>query len=46
MTRTPKQLPDPVPDPRGASLSASIWGSKTGTVIETSRKLPHTAQQR
>lgn len=41
MTRTPKQLPDPVPDPRGVSLSASIWDSKTGTVIETSRKLPH-----
>ena len=45
MTRTPKQLPDAVPDPGGASLSAAIWTSKTGTVIETSRKLPHTAQQ-
>ena len=46
MIRTPKQLPDPVPDPLGASLLASIWDSKTGTVVETSRKLPHTAKQR
>lgn len=45
MTRIPTLLLDPVPDPRGASLSAGIWGGKTGTVIETSRKLPHTVQQ-
>jgi hypothetical protein len=38
-------LLDPVPDPGGASLQASIWDSKTGTVIETSRKLPHTVKQ-
>lgn len=45
MMRTPRQLPDPVPDPEGVRLAASVWESKTGTVIETSRKLPHTAQQ-
>ncbi|SDO50316.1 hypothetical protein SAMN04515671_1145 [Nakamurella panacisegetis] len=45
MIRTPMQVPDPVLDPRGASLTASIWDSKTGTVIETSRKLPHAAKQ-
>jgi hypothetical protein len=45
MTRIAAYLLDPVPDPRGSSLSASIWDSKTGTVIETSRKLPHPAKQ-
>jgi hypothetical protein len=45
MTRSTQHLLDPVPDPRGASLSAAIWDGKTGTVIETSRKLPHTVQQ-
>jgi hypothetical protein len=45
MTRSMRHLLDPVPDPRGASLSAAIWDGKTGTVIETSRKLPHHAQQ-
>ncbi len=45
MTRTTQHLLDPAPDPRGASLSAAIWDGKTGTVIETSRKLPHNVQQ-
>ena len=45
MIRCTPHLLDPVPDPRGPSLSAAIWDGKTGTVIETSRKLPHTAQQ-
>jgi hypothetical protein len=45
MIRIPRQLPDPVPDPAGVRLAASVWDSKTGTVIETSRKLPHTVQQ-
>ncbi len=46
MTSTASPLLDPVPDLGGASLSAAFWDSKTGTVIETSRKLPHAAQQR
>ncbi len=45
MTRSTTHLLDPVPDPRGASLAGAMWDGKTGTVIETSRKLPH-AQQR
>ena len=45
MTRSTAHLLDPVPDPGGPSLLAAIWDGKTGTVIETSRKLPQTAQQ-
>jgi hypothetical protein len=45
MTRAATHLLDPVPDPLGVSLSAAIWDGKTGTVIETSRKLPHHVQQ-
>ena len=46
MIRITTHLLDPVPDPEGVRLAASVWDSKTGTVIETSRKLPHTAKQR
>ncbi|MET3807404.1 hypothetical protein ABIB25_004427 [Nakamurella sp. UYEF19] len=45
MIHTSIRVLDPVPDPRGPSLSSDIWDGKTGTVIETSRKLPHAAQQ-
>ena len=45
MTRTSVHLLDPVPDPRGASLSSATWDGKTGTVLESSRKLPHAAKQ-
>lgn len=47
MTRFATQLlPDPVPDPEEVGPAASVWDTKTGTVIETSRKLPHPAKQR
>ncbi len=44
MTRLLQHLLDPAPDPRGVSLSAAIWDGVTGTVLETSRKLPHDQQ--
>lgn len=45
MIHTALRLLDPVPDPGGDRPAASVWDGKTGTVIETSRKLPHRAQQ-
>ncbi len=45
MTRLATNLPDPVPDPRDASPAVASWNGKTGTVAESSRKLPHTAKQ-
>ncbi len=46
MNRTLSALPDPVTHSRQVSLSAAIWDGKTGTVIETSRKLPHAGKTR
>jgi len=45
MTRLATNLPDPDPDPRDVSPAVASWNGKTGTVAESSRKLPHTAKQ-